>query len=325
MKTSTKYLLRLCIGLLLAAVAVDAQSFEVATIKPSAPVDVAALRSGRAHIGIRIDGARVDIGTASLFRLICAAYRLASYRVAGPEWLKTTNFDIQAKLPENSSPEQVPEMLQALLTERFGLKIHRENKEQPVYVLALAKGGPKLTVSTSEPAPEPAAADANPKAAAISLPTPEGEVKMTRTAQGVSLEMPGGEINAKVRVSLVSSTPPSFHTETSHITMRTLAALLSIGVLDRPVVDQTELRGFYDVALDLSTADALNLVTSTMSFLNPRGGGDGDGRRAPAEASEPAGASIVSSVQKLGLRLEARKVPLPTLVVDHIEKAPTEN
>src|SRR5665213_2250323 len=74
-------------------------AFEVATVKPSAPLDPAAIKGGTAHIGTRIDASRVDIGTASLFRLICTAYRLRPYQVTGPDWLKTTVFDIQAKIP----------------------------------------------------------------------------------------------------------------------------------------------------------------------------------------------------------------------------------
>src|SRR5665213_133847 len=97
--------LRINLSLLLATGAALAQApaaplaFEVATIKPSAPLDQNAMRSGTAHIGTRIDASRVDIGTASLFRLICNAYRLRPYQVTGPDWLKTTVFDIQAKIP----------------------------------------------------------------------------------------------------------------------------------------------------------------------------------------------------------------------------------
>jgi uncharacterized protein (TIGR03435 family) len=192
MKTLGKFLLQTSPCLLLVTGTISAQppsaspAFEVATIKSSAPIDALALRSGRAHLGMKIDGTRVDIGTASLFRLLCAAYELKPYQVSGPEWLKTTNFDIQAKIPDNGKPEQVPAMLQALLRERFGLKTHRENKEQPVYFLVVGKGGPKLTASASDEVPEAAAPD--PKAATMSVPTAEGQVKMTRTAEGVSLE-----------------------------------------------------------------------------------------------------------------------------------------
>src|SRR5258707_62736 len=74
-------------------------AFEVATVKPSAPLDQAAMKAGTAHIGSRIDATHVDIGTATLFRLLCTAYRLRPYQLTGPEWLKTAVFDIQAKIP----------------------------------------------------------------------------------------------------------------------------------------------------------------------------------------------------------------------------------
>src|SRR5580693_2244578 len=133
---TNKLLLRFNLGLVLATTAAFAQSppaplaFEVATVRPSAPFDMAAMRNGTAHLGTRIDASRVDIGTASLFRLICAAYRLKPYQVSGPEWLKTTTFDIQATIPHGVSADKVPEMLRNLLTERFGLKIHRDGREQ---------------------------------------------------------------------------------------------------------------------------------------------------------------------------------------------------
>ena len=81
-------------------------AFEVVSIKPSAPIDIAAIRAGKAHIGTRIDAARVDIGTASLYRLICTAYRLKPYQVTGPEWLKNSMFDIEAKIPEGGKVEK---------------------------------------------------------------------------------------------------------------------------------------------------------------------------------------------------------------------------
>jgi hypothetical protein len=68
----------------------------------------------------------------------------------------------------------------------------------------------------------------------MSIPTAQGEVKLTRTAQGASIEMPGGEIRGKIRLSLNPTQPPSFHLESSGMTMKTFAELLSIGVVDRP-------------------------------------------------------------------------------------------
>lgn len=207
-------------------------AFEVTTVKPSAPVDAAALTSGKAHVGTKIDASRVEIGTASLFRLICTAYRLKPYQVAGPEWLKTTAFDIQAKIPAGGTAEQVPDMLRTLLEERFGLKIHRENREQSVYALVVAKGGPKMEVSQPETATAPPAAAA-PKQE-IPVPTLQGDMKLTRAVDGLSIEMPGGEIPGKLRVSMSPGQPPKMHLAISNTTMKSLADMLSAGV-DRPV------------------------------------------------------------------------------------------
>ena len=322
-------------GALLTVGAAIAQSptFEVATIKPSAPLELAAIRSGRAHVGTRIDAARVDIGTASLFRLICAAYKLKPYQVSAPEWLKNTAYDIQAKLPRGATASQVPDMLQTLLIERFGLKVHRESKEQPVYALAVAKGGARLQESDPAPAPPPPAVDApqnseKAKPESMSIPTAQGDVKLTRNADGIDIMMPGGEITGKIRASIHrdGGPLPTIHLETSATTMKTFAEMLSVGVVDRPVVDTTGLTGNYDISVDLSAEDAMNVARTSVSFLPPPGGGGGDARTPPgAVASDPSGSSIFMSLQKLGLKLESRKLPLDMMIVDHIEKTPTEN
>ena len=73
----------------------------------------------------------------------------------GPEWLKKDTFDIQAKMPDDSpgytsiqlltgEAPQLQLMLQALLAERFSLKVHREKKQLQLYALMVGKKGPKL-------------------------------------------------------------------------------------------------------------------------------------------------------------------------------------
>src|SRR5579864_1001235 len=251
-----RLVLQISLGSVLAAGAALAQAvalpaFEVVSIKPSAPIDIAAVRAGKAHIGTRIDAARVDIGTASLQRLICTAYRLKPYQVTGPEWLKNSMFDIEAKMPEGGKVAQVPEMLQTLLTERFGLKIHYESKEQPVYALVVAKGGPRMKESAPDPAPAADAEKPGEKVMSMSIPTSQGEVRLTRSAQGGYIEMPGGEIGGKLRATVNEGggAPPKIHLESSGTTMKNLAEMLSVGVVDRPVVDMTELTGKYEVAV----------------------------------------------------------------------------
>jgi uncharacterized protein (TIGR03435 family) len=310
-------------------------AFEVATIKPSVPVDMAALRDGRAHVGTKIDAGRVDIGTASLFQLICVAYRLRPYQVTGPDWLKTTMYDIQAKIPSGATAVEVPEMLRTLLEDRFGLKIHHESKDQPVYALVVAKGGPKLKESTPDPTTpaDPQPPTGKPSADTVSMPTAQGNVKLTRTATGINIEMPGGEISGKIRVTLPGpGTPPRLHLETSGVTMKTFAEMLSVGVVDRPVVDMTGLSSSYELAVDLSIEDATKVARASINIVPVGGGGGGGGGdagkprpEAGGRASDPSGPSILESIQNLGLKLEPRKLPLDALVVDRMERSPTAN
>ena len=114
------------------------------------------------------------------------------------------------------------------------------------------------------------------------------------------------------------------HLEAAKITMAGLAELLT-GFVDRPVLDMTELKGGYQVTLDLSMQDII-AVARAQGALGGFGGpgGAGAGAAVPA-ASDPSGGAIFSAVQKLGLKLDARKAPVETIVVDHLEKTPTEN
>jgi uncharacterized protein (TIGR03435 family) len=111
------------------------------------------------------------------------------------------------------------------------------------------------------------------------------------------------------------------HMEAARMDMPTLCEFASRFV-DRPVVDMTELKGHYQVALDLSMDDLKN-VAKAAGMAMPAGGGDAG--KGAAEASDPSGSSIFQSVQQMGLKLDARKAPLDIIVIDHLEKAPTEN
>ena len=113
-------------GLLLIASAAFAQTpaaplaFDVASVKLGT-VDSAKILAGQQHIGLKVEGNRVDIGISSLSELIGMAYKVKYYQVQGPDWLSPTGqrFDILAKMPDGATKDQVPEMLQALLAERF--------------------------------------------------------------------------------------------------------------------------------------------------------------------------------------------------------------
>ena len=171
-----RYLLlaTLSAGCLLAQASSDLK-FEVASIKPSPP-------SGydRVTIGLHLDGAQVRIVALPMRDYIARAYRVNLFRVSGPDWITSERFDLNAKLPAGATSDQIPEMLQALLAERFQMKLHHEKKELPVYALSLGK--PPLKVQESAPDDADAVAPA------------KGVVNaaITGDANGVSVDLGNG-------------------------------------------------------------------------------------------------------------------------------------
>src|SRR5579862_6004906 len=190
--------------------------FEVASIRP-APQQIQGV-----NVGLRIDGAQVRGSSLALRDYIVMAYKLKPNQVEGPDWIASQRFDIAAKLPDGASQEQFRDMLQTLLTDRFQMKVHRETKDLPVYVLSVAKSGLKIT----ELPPDPDAGDAD--HAPISL---SGGGR----AGGASINLGGG--------SSFSLTQNGF--EVKKLAMATFADMLT-RFTDRPVVDMTSLKGRYD-------------------------------------------------------------------------------
>jgi uncharacterized protein (TIGR03435 family) len=271
-------------------------TFEVASIKASTMTPSEALNAGR-NVGIKVDGARLDIGLGSLTFLIATAYRLEVTRISGPDWMAGQRFDIQAKIPEGANKEQVPEMLQALLAERFKLAAHREQKEQQVYALVVDKAGPKLQESVGD-------------AGTSGKPFPHGNDgrKLLTVIHG-----PDGPET----VSLLNGATIF---EAEKISLPELALFLR-RYADLPVIDMTGLKGTYQVAMNIPD----RTIGGRFGGRGPNGAATGDASRPADLASDPGGVSIFASVKKAGLNLEKRKAPLDYLIVDHVEKVPTEN
>src|SRR5215207_8787091 len=101
-------------------------SFEVASIRS------VQIGGPEISVGLRTQGDQVRIGAYTFREYVAIAYGVRPYQVAGPDWITEDRFDLQAKLPAGSSADQVPQMLQRLLDDRFGLKMHREKREMAV-------------------------------------------------------------------------------------------------------------------------------------------------------------------------------------------------
>lgn len=116
-------------------------AFEVATIKPVAS-------DAKASRYITMQGVnRFVEKDYTLKGLIAAAYNLNPHVISGgPDWLDSDHYDIAALTPGDLRPtrDEQMAMLRELLKDRFQLAFRREPREFSIYVLEVAKGGPKL-------------------------------------------------------------------------------------------------------------------------------------------------------------------------------------
>ena len=280
------------LAMLAAATAATAQtkespSFEVASIRPSPDGPPA---TGAA--GVQITKERVHFGFLSLRDYLMIAYGVPPQRVTAPDWVSTTRFDISATFPGGATPEQFPELVKNLLRERFKLQAHLEKRESPVYVLEVAPGGLKATRVPDEA----------PKDAPLTITGSGSRAGVTADlGDGASLEFKNDKFEAK------------------RVTMRILSETLGRFV-DRPILDQTNLDGRYDIKFAVAQEDYMPmLVRSAVNAgvtLPPQ---------AMAALDLPAMGSVENGLKSLGLVIAPRRSPLDVLVVDSIEKTPTEN
>ncbi len=263
--------------------------FEVASLRPSEPRP-----DQTVSVGLRMDGSQARIGQFTLRDYLAFAYRVKRDQVTGPEWISTTRFDLNAKLPDGATAAQVPEMLQALLVERLQIKMHREKKDFPIYALIKDPKNPL----TLKPVTDQEAGAA-----------PAVEIGGEGSAKGVSVNLGNG--------SYYFFADNKF--EFKRVQMPTMATALE-RYLDRPVLDFTELPGRYDITLPIAAEDFQPLliraaVNSGVQLAPP----------IVRMADGVSNALLQDPMQKVGLKLEARKAPLDLIVVDSALRTPTDN
>jgi uncharacterized protein (TIGR03435 family) len=131
-------MLKTFVILLLSVAALSAQSFEIASVKRSAP------GSGTDALPPQQDTMRINYAGVTLKPVLALAYGVTPDQITGPKWLGDERFDIVATLPAGATPQQIPVMLQHLLADRFGMTVHEENKTTTFFALVPAKGGAKM-------------------------------------------------------------------------------------------------------------------------------------------------------------------------------------
>lgn len=195
-------------------------------------------------------------------------------------------FEIAAKVPRGATKEQVRVMWQNLLTERFHLELHREIQEVPAYELIVSKGGFKAKEWAERPA--------------------DGEVAPWEPGTAPKLDKDGFPVLPPGRaVTWFHGNKAWFAAPAG--TMQQLATMLegrltlNTGGTPRPVVDGTGLSGTYDLKF----------------WWSPKADSD--------DSAE--GPSMLGALEsQLGLQVRARKsAPVEMLIVDHLNRTPTEN
>jgi bla regulator protein blaR1 len=249
-------------------------SFEVATVK---------LSSGQGrNRGIVTSPGRFRAENWPLKDVIMFAYDLRSNsQISGyPDWVNSTEYDIDAKTDENTTAaldkvppdqqiQQVKLMVQALLAERFHLRVSYQAKEIPIYALVIAKGGLKLTKSTG----------------------PRSVAGGTRS--GI-IQSKSGELES------INSSLDQF---------AAAAPDLMPEVGDRVVVNKTGLAGNYNWTLKWTPeATAQNFSGTNGGTLPPPGSDD----------SAPS--LFTALQDQLGLKIESQKGSVETLAVDSIDR-----
>jgi uncharacterized protein (TIGR03435 family) len=266
--------------------------FEVASIKPSPPPDGQGRTVGCIGGPGNGDPGLLTCRNMNLANLVSTAYKLSYYQLSAPDWMKDpfATFDLNARVPEGATKDDFNVMMQNLLADRFKLVVHRETREIQQYDLVVAKNGPKFKES---PPPAPKADPAG-----DAKKGPAGPVKLGNDGYPV---IPGGAGGAFMQGRARIYFP--------QMTMQLLAAQLS-GQLGKPVTDATGLKGKYAIGMFWASDNAAGAA--------PDPGG-------VPTASDPAPTLMQALQDQLGLRLESKKGPVEFVVVDHAEKAPTEN
>jgi uncharacterized protein (TIGR03435 family) len=283
-----------CLGILAAQIDRSPQ-FEVASLKPSPPPEGRMPSIPRQQGGPgTADPARITYRNMPLPMLITRAYEVDGADVVGPAWAAKTDlmgttdkYDIDATLSPEASQEQFRLMLQNLLAERFGLKVHREKKEVPAYALVVAKNGPKLKESPAAPAGAETAMKVDVRV--------RGEDGFPATPPGYS----GLFVNVKsghTRVKFIGFSMGQF-------------AKWTRGNSKRPGVDQTGLTGRYDFYLEFG---------NNIGAGKPAEGGT-------AEPIDQAQDFAVAIQTQLGLKLAPDKTEIEFLVIDQINRTPVGN
>lgn len=268
--------------------------FEVASLKPAPPPDGKGMTVGCRGGPGTDDPGIVSCENLTLEMLLNLAFDVPAGQIEAPGWVGEPRFTVAARVPPGSTKQQLKEMWRSLLVDRFGLAAHVEERVLAKYDLLIANGGPKFKEG-GEPA-KPGGGEAQ---------TPRSHGPTRVDAAGFPELSSPGMIGVDGHIRLYQTRM------TMGILAKTLAAQLG-----RPVTDNTELKGEYEIRLFW----VMDGAGATPRPERPEGG------LLPPSPEGPGGPTLLRAVQdQLGLRLQSTRGPIQFVVVDHLEKSPTDN
>jgi uncharacterized protein (TIGR03435 family) len=262
--------------------------FEVATVRPSGDVQT---NGAQTPAAAQLDPSQIRLTYLTMRDFITRAYRVRAFQVEGPEWIASERYDISAKIPAGATTAQVPEMLQALLEDRFGLKAHRSQKQFTVY--KLERNAKPFTMKEVEPRDS--------GSGAVGVAPRAGNGLSLNTARGGLFTFADGRMEGK------------------GVSMDVLSNQLS-GMMGQPTVNTTGLTAFYDFQLDVNEEDFSVMMARTAITR-----GVAYPPELMVELNAATTPSFISALDKMGLKLEKGQSPLETVVIDNLKKIPTEN
>lgn len=260
------------------------QTFDVVSIKPTA---TGQYPPGMGSVFLTQPGGRFKANNMTAAGLISYAFKPADrilrpeQVLGGPDWMRSTAFEIIASTGTDISREELnliaPALIRSMLEDRFKVKVHMETRQQPIYVLVKARADGRLGAQLRQTTMDCDAYDREQARERAANPVPPRIIPNAPLAPCSASRSAGGKYSAR------------------GITMQALANSLSS---DRPVIDSTGLTGRFDVDLEWAPDVART-----------------------ADAPPPEGPSRFTALQEqLGLKLESSQEQRPVVVVDAIER-----
>jgi uncharacterized protein (TIGR03435 family) len=270
--------------------------FDIASVKP----DSADLSAGNTHSNIPLGpmdsftptGGLLHSTNYPLILYIVFAYKptspeMQSINTQLPKWASANHYDIEAHATGNPTKDQFRLMMQALLADRFKLKVHYEYKQQPVLALVLDKPGKFGPHFQSHPADTPcsSAAPAEGPNATVAGGFPEqcGVLNVNPSPSTGRITIGGRNVPMSMLANMLGSQPA-----------------LNI---TKPVIDKTGMTGNVDFTMEFSPE------------LPPGTGFTPD----------PNGPTFLEALKdQLGIKLDQQTAPVESIVIDHVEE-PSQN